>query len=151
MMQPSAAQTPQPLQKDRRPFLGSAVPIAALVLLAGCGDNDSMTGPDLGPSVQLTNAIELGEMLDDSQKRIIPFLKEGTRRDALAASLENLSWAIARGNVVPLRDALVIASDAIDRFSEVIGDDGGALAEIDAMRISLDVISTQVLAEVGVK
>ena len=128
----------------------ATIPLAALMISA-CADANRLTGLETAQGVPLSNVVDLSELILDSQERIVPYMLAGVQRDEMAASLSKLSRAISTGYTVPVQSALSSARAAVDRFAAVLKDDTGALADLDAIRISLGVIAAQVTLDTGAK
>jgi len=123
-----------------------AVPFALLLAVSAC--RDGATGPVApAPVVMLTNAADFAQMIADGQSRIIPSLPDKPRRLEMVAAFEGLSAALNNGAAGRVKVALNAASWATDRYAESLEVENGYEADLDALRLSLDVIAAQLMVD----
>lgn len=118
--------------------------LASMLLLGACSDGIT-EAPSIPPTMIVTNAIDLVDIVSDVQVRIIPNLPEGALRNQLAAALTALSRALDQGLAPPVRAAISAANSAVDRIAPSIVDDADARAELDVVRLELDALDSQLV------
>ena len=124
-----------------------ATPFALLLTVSACSSDGSTVPVTPPPVVQLTNSASFAEMISDGQSRIIPSLPDKPKRAELVAAFEALSGALKNGAAGRVKVALDTARSAVDRYAESLEVDSGYEADLDALRLSLDVIAAQLMVD----
>jgi hypothetical protein len=128
----------------RRP----AMWVAAILVLGACRDGKNPTGPSaVQPVVTVTNAPGLADMLADAEERIVPNMPAAPARETMADAFRALSGALAKGPASLVSVALTNANSAIDSYGSVLKGNDGALADLDALRLAMNAIDTQLIAD----
>jgi len=95
------------------------------------------------------NAAILVDVLTDGSERIVPGLPAGPERDDLAATIRLLTNAVQAGLVVQVRSTLDGVNASIARFTSFMQGDAGADAELDALRLAMDLVALELTAATG--
>ena len=137
-----------------------ALPLAAMLMTLGaCSDEvvENATAPEAEapaaapatPEKSLSNADELALLLSDAQGRLVPSLPEGENRDAMVTAIDKLAGALVSSTTGPISVALEAASKSIDHYAPALEGNSGAQADLDAIRLTMNAIATQLATDTG--
>ena len=137
-----------------------ALPLAAMMITLGaCSDEvtENATAPkadvpELAPTAPekaLTNASDLALLLSDAQSRVLPALPESAARDSMVTAIDKLAGALVASTTGPVAVALEAASKSIDRYAPALEGNIGAQADLDAIRLTMNAIATQLATDTG--
>jgi hypothetical protein len=137
-----------------------ALPLAAMMMTLGaCSDEvtEDATAPKVeapaavptAPEKALTNADDLALLLSDAQSRVLPALPESPARDSMVTAIDKLAGALISATTGPVAVALEAASKSIDRYAPALEGNTGAQADLDAIRLTMNAIATQLATDTG--
>jgi hypothetical protein len=137
-----------------------SLPLAAMLMTLGaCSDEvmESATAPVDAPAAApagppekgLTNATELALLLSDAQGRVLPALPDSPARDSMVAAIDKLAGALVASTVGPVGVALESARKSIDNYAPALEGNTGAQADLDAIRLTMNAIATQLATDTG--
>ncbi len=138
----------------------ACLPFAVMMLMLGaCSDEvvESATSPDEAPVLApagppekaLTNASDFAALLSDAQARVLPAMPDSPQRDSMVTAIDKLAGVLLSSTVGPVAVALEAASKSIDHYAPALEGNEGAQADLDAIRLTMNAIATQLASDKG--